>query len=151
MDGVVHPTSSVEVYLPWNDTWLELPPLPVLPPGHRMTESRIFSLNRGGILKLLLLGGDYNLGSGASTGGGEYTRSVWRLEWRNSNSSYYWTDELVPALGELHCSHPTTRQSLNPTHVTGYPTTPILTGHYFAPDSRVAGVPNNFLSAFHKP
>ena len=72
--------------------------------GHRMEETRIFSLHTGGNLKLHLLGGDYDLGGGE----GAYTRSVWRLEWRASNSSYYWTDALEKWMGELDYSHLTT-------------------------------------------
>ena len=101
-----HPISSAEVYLPWKDTWLELPPLPVIDQGHRMEETRIFSLNTNR-LSLYLLGGDYV----QARGGRMYTRSVWKLQWRASNSSYYWTDEWEPWMGELDYSHLTT-----PTH-----------------------------------
>ena len=99
-----HPISTAEVYLPWKDTWLELPPLPVIDQGHRMEDTHIFSLHTGGGLRLHLLGGDYDLGGGE----GRFTRSVWRLQWEDSNSSYYWTDDLEPVLGELHYSHLTT-------------------------------------------
>ena len=97
----INPVHSVEVYLPWNNTWLELPPLPVLPYQHqeyRMDETRIFSINRMGSLNLYLLGGT----SVVDSGGGLFSRSVWRLEWLTSNNSYHWTLELDPPLGELH-------------------------------------------------
>ena len=98
-----HRISTVEIYLPWTDTWLELPPLPDIDPGHRMENTRIFSLNTGGSLRLYLLGGLYYLG-----GRGRYTRSVYQLQWQDSNRSYYWTDHWDPDMGELHYSHLTT-------------------------------------------
>ena len=54
---MVHPISSTEVYLPWKNTWLELPPLPVIDQGHRMEETRIIQLAMDGGPKLYLLGG----------------------------------------------------------------------------------------------
>ena len=101
---MIHTTSSAEVYLPWKDTWLELPPLPVMDPGHRNQTTRIFSLHTDSGLRLHLLGGFYDQGGGEA----RYTRSVWRLEWQDSNSSYYWTDDFEPSLGELHYWHLTT-------------------------------------------
>ena len=101
---MVHYISTVEVYLPWKDTWLEFLPLPVQDPGHRMEETRIFSLYTNSGLKLHLLGGFYDLGGDRAT----YTSKVWRLLWRESNSSYYWSDEWDPAMGELHYPHLTT-------------------------------------------
>ena len=101
---MIHYISSAEVYLPWKDTWLELPPLPDIYQGHRMEITRIFSLNTDSGLRLHLLGGDYGLASG----GGRYTRSVYQLQWQDSNSSYYWTDHWDPDMGELHYSHLTT-------------------------------------------
>ena len=98
-----HYISTSEVYLPWKDTWLELPPLPDIDPGHRMEFTRIFTLNTGGNgLRLYLLGGDY----AQARGGGRYTRRVWMLNWNPSNSSYYWTTEWV--MGELHYPYLTT-------------------------------------------
>ena len=93
---MLHPISSVELYLPWNDTWLELPPLPGDGQGQRITDTHIFSLNANGGLGLNLLGGVLSL----SSGGEVYTNHVWQLMW--TNSSYYWTDELFPPMGELH-------------------------------------------------
>ena len=101
---MIHRISTAEVYLPWKDTWLELPPLPDMVPGHRMEETRIFSLIRDSGLRLHLLGGDY----GMARGGEMFTRNVYQLQWEDSNSSYYWTDEWSPDMGELHYSHLTT-------------------------------------------
>ena len=102
---MIHPISTAEVYLPWKDTWLELPPLPDMRPGYRMEYTHIFSLHTDNGLRLHLLGGYYDQGGGETM----YTRNVWRLEWSPSNSSYYWTHgALEPDMGELHYSHLTT-------------------------------------------
>ena len=93
---------SVEVYLPWNNTWLELPPLPLIDCDQRlrMDNTRIFSLDKDGWLTLYLLGGFSSLDNGM----GYNTRAVWRLDWITSNQSYRWTkdDDLYPPMGELH-------------------------------------------------
>ena len=100
-------------------------------PGHRIQRTHIFSLNDFE-LSLHLLGGAYNRdGEGYMN-----SNTVWRLEWNDSNSSYFWTHELVPAMGEFYfCWHLIKL---------------ILTGHYFG-ESTVAAVPDNFLTAFYKP
>ena len=97
---MLNPVHNVEVYLPWNNTWLELPPLPVTDDqGHRMDNTRIFSLDKDGLLALYLLGGFSSLDNNL----GELTNAVWRLDWFDSNQSYHWTeDELDPPMGELH-------------------------------------------------
>ena len=89
----------MEVYLPWNNTWLELPPLPLLDDQvHRIEQTRIFSLNKDGLLRLYLLGGSSTL----QTDQDVYTNAVWQLEW--FNQSYHWIEDdyLFPPMGELH-------------------------------------------------
>ena len=92
---------SVEVYLPWNNTWLELPPLPLIDDqGNRMADTRIFPLDKNGGLALYLLGGLSKLDNNM----GVFTPAVWRLGRFSSNQSYHWTEDydLAPPLGELH-------------------------------------------------
>ena len=96
--GVPHPVNSVELYLPWNNTWLDLPPLPDLGNKHgRMDRTNIMSLTDGGGSHLYLLGGystDLTTGMTATTG------TVWRLMGVGPKSqSYAWTSSFDPALG----------------------------------------------------
>ena len=87
----------MEVYLPWNNTWLDLPPLPDLGDGDgRMDRTRIMSLTVSGGSDLHLLGGsrtDWN------TGEVRATRTVWRLEWDSGSQTYSWTSRSNQALG----------------------------------------------------
>ena len=87
----------MEVYIPWNNTWLDLPPLPDLGDGgSRMDETRIMSLPASGGSYLYLVGGsstDWNIGETT------YTRTVWRLVWDIGSQTYSWTNSIDPALG----------------------------------------------------
>ena len=121
----------MEVYIPWNNTWLDLPPLP--DPGDgagRMDQTRIMFMTGGGGMQLYLLGGtryDWNTGTATVTG------RVWRLVWESGSHTYSWTDSYVPALG---------RKLGSP-----LPTLDLLyyfTDTIFNP-ALAAGVPANFL------
>ena len=94
--GALKSVHSVEVYIPWNNTWLDLPPLPDLGDGgDRMDRTRIMFLTGGGF-RLHLLGGtrtDWN------TGEDSITRRVWKLEWDRGSQTYCWIDSYDPALG----------------------------------------------------
>ena len=95
--GYIHSVNSVEVYIPWNNTWLDLPPLPDLGDGEgRMDQTRIMSLTDSGGSYLHLLGGsrsDYNTEMATDTG------TVLRLQWDRGSQTYSWIDSLDPALG----------------------------------------------------
>ena len=57
-ENVLHTTNSVELYLPWNDIWIDLPNLPHWedPNGnYSMTETLIMSLQIAGDLNSLHL------------------------------------------------------------------------------------------------
>ena len=90
--------NSVEVYIPWNNTWLDLPALPYMEDGnHRMDETRIMYItdDSGGSF-LYLLGGsstDWNTEEGIFTG------TVWTLSWDHGSQTYSWKSSLDPALG----------------------------------------------------
>ena len=80
----------MEVYIPWNNTWLDLPPLPDLGDGEgRMDETSIMFLqDSGGGSRLNLLGGsstDWKTDLGTST------RDVWTLVWDSGSQTYSWT------------------------------------------------------------
>ena len=102
LDGAaLQPTTSVELYLPWNDTWINLPTLPdikqhgtVLP----VTDTLIMSLAiAGGSNSLHLVGGvhqDWN------TGATSMTNNVWRLFFHIGNHSYYWDDHYTHDMGK---------------------------------------------------
>lgn len=67
---------------------MDLPPLPYLDPGHRMTHTRIISLNMDGSLGLYLLGGDYYLSSSLR----EFKSDVFELLWYDRSPRYNWTN-----------------------------------------------------------
>ena len=94
---VPHPVNSVELYLPWNNTWLDLPPLPDPVDGAgRMDMTRIMSLTDSAGSNLYLPGGsssDWNTGLTTDTG------TVWRLLWDRGSRTYSWIDSLDPELG----------------------------------------------------
>ena len=93
--GAFHFVHSVEVYLPWNNTWLDLPPLPELSDGGgRMDMTRIMSLTDSGGSYLYLLGGS---SSDRNTGFTTDTGTVWRLLWDRGSRTYSWIDG--PQLG----------------------------------------------------
>ena len=88
----------MELYIPWNDTWLELPALPSIEPGHRMTNTRTISLTRqDGVPRLYLLGGNYYLSPLQK----RYTDKVWGLVWNGTMQSYNWILE-KHSLSKLH-------------------------------------------------
>ena len=95
--GGLHSVNSVEVYIPWNDTWLNLPPLPDLgDEAGRMEQTRIMYMDDSGGSHLYLLGGsrtDWN------TGKTKVTRTVWRLMWHSGSQTYTWIDSYYTALG----------------------------------------------------
>ena len=96
--NVLHPSPTVELYIPWNQTWVSLPPLPTLSPTLDMWFTRIISMRSGsGIDKLFLVGGEH---ADPNTGVGTYTRQVWTLR-HNSSGYYYWysNSDLDPDMG----------------------------------------------------
>ena len=63
--GILQPVHTVEVYLPWNNTWLELPTLPTFTDDGSvldMTFTQILSLPMGsaGLSTVCLLGGEHD-------------------------------------------------------------------------------------------
>ena len=103
-----HTTNSVELYLPWNDSWIDLPDLPdfahdgaVVP----MTDTHIMSLAISGDANHLhLVGGQH---SDWSTSVERMTGQVWRLEFDQDKHRYYWDGRLDRDMGRfgLLCSH----------------------------------------------
>ena len=98
-EGASHSVFGVEVYLPWNDTWLDLPPLPDLGGGYgRMDRTRLMFLSdvAGGVPLLYLLGGSTTIWS---HGVDASDRRVWILQWDTFNHTYSWSDRDEPLLG----------------------------------------------------
>ena len=96
-DGVHHQVTSVEVYLPWNDTWVGLADLPVW--QHEGSEIK---MNEAGMIYLISTGGLFLLGgiSGDGNTGRSYAaKKVYDLAWNHSYHSYYW-DSGNPDLGK---------------------------------------------------
>ena len=102
--GVYHSVNSVELYLPWNNTWVFLPQLPQFTNGDgsviSMTDTHIMSLDLiNGAFSLYLIGGshlDYN------TDVETVSDRVWRLVFNTTNHGYYWYhDTHLPDMGKL--------------------------------------------------
>ena len=83
----------MEVFVPWSNTWRELPSLPLMDPEERIDQTRIFSLQLDGALHLYLLGG---------SSGNIHGRQVWRLDWSSSHNGYIWAEFEHSMMGELH-------------------------------------------------
>ena len=134
---LVHSVSSVEVYIPWNDTWMDLPQLPDFGGGQgRMDKTRIMSLPGlagGGEPGLYLLGGS---SSNWSRGEETDTNQVWRLMWDHGSHTYSWTDTYQQELGRLLCLL---------LYSTGF-TQSHFAAMAFAWGSEGAGIPDNFIS-----
>ena len=87
--------NSVELYLPWNDTWIDLPTLPEIIYANvlvlNMTSTRIMSMALAGNLNALYLVG----GSGVDWNMSDeiVNKSVWQLKYSNVNYSYYWAND----------------------------------------------------------
>ena len=97
--GVYHPVHSVEVYIPWNDAWLDLPPLPDMEEDDgRMDMTAIMHLANSGGTSLYLLGGTSTDWTIFET---NITKTVWRLQWDRGSHTYSWTKRDTPALGRL--------------------------------------------------
>ena len=87
----------MEVYIPWNDTWIYLPELPDLGDGvGRMDQTYIMELSGSGGSHLYLLGGSH---TDWKIGFIETTKTVWRLVWDMGSKTYSWTDMAIPELG----------------------------------------------------
>ena len=95
--GVHHPVHCVEVYIPWNDTWLNLPPLPDMEDEDgRMDRTAIMYLHNSGGSSLYLLGGTSTDWTIFET---NITKTVWRLQWDSRSQTYSWTKRGAPTLG----------------------------------------------------
>ena len=98
--GAGHPVPTAEVYLPWTDSWRQLPDLPAWTDSsgsHNMTATRLMLLTgTAGLLELHLLGGT---STDWSTHRVSLTPQVWRLDWNSGSRSYSWTADWDPALG----------------------------------------------------
>ena len=110
MDGDgYHPTNSVELYLPWNNTWVSLHDLPDFPADDgavvNMTNTLIMSVDITGAGNTLhLMGGEH---TDWSTGVTRITSKVWRLRFNTDTHSYHWKDEIDSNMGKcgVWCSH----------------------------------------------
>ena len=92
------PVYGVEVYLPWNDTWIKLPLLPDLGEGGgRIARTQIMSIPDGFLALYLLGGGSMDKHGGAWNDNAR----VWHLQWDYSSHNYSWRDRQTPKMGNL--------------------------------------------------
>ena len=118
----------MELYVPWNDTWIYLPDLPKIEdPVEKeeliMSKTHIVSISdnaRGSAL--LLLGGTFVNRKTMSEE--KSSREVWRLLWDETSHSYSWTDQFDSKMGKREMTT------------------------VFGDGSRAAAVPDTFLSSF---
>ena len=97
----MHTLSTAEIFLPWNNTWLLLPPLPTVPDTHghlhRITDAHIFSISGAGFNQLCLVGAmvydtDYSL---------VYpTTDVWCLHFNTTSADYDWYQHGINKMGK---------------------------------------------------
>jgi hypothetical protein len=96
----------VELYLPWNDTWIDLPPLPDLTfDGNKfkMSDTNIMSLRLTEDKNILYLLGGSNMDM--SRFDERTTSKVWVLEFIMDNHTYCWSQN-DPELGKYDiCLH----------------------------------------------
>ena len=80
----------MEVYIPWNNTWLDLPLLPDLGDGGgRMERTRImYMTDTSAGFNLYLLGASR---TDLNTGWIISTNTVWTLMWDMGSKTYSWT------------------------------------------------------------
>ena len=104
-----NPLKSVEVYLPWNDTWMDLPNLPTWTvedgTAYQATLTHIMSLaTTGDTNKLHLIGGacmDWNTQAEGIVG------TVWRQAFNSRNETFFWEQRFDPETGKcgVYSSH----------------------------------------------
>ena len=90
------PVPTVEVFIPWKNTWYSLPDLPTFTDDHggerNMTDTKLMTLDGS---RPYLVGGAW---IDMNTGHGRYTKNVWMLEWDPYTRTYHWT-QLAHTLG----------------------------------------------------
>jgi hypothetical protein len=96
-NGVDHPVHSAEVYLPWNDTWVELPDLPSFRDPKtgtykNISQTRILSLSN----VVHLIGG---IAIDWKTNSEKISNLVWRLKFNSVNQSFFWTNDVDQPMG----------------------------------------------------
>ena len=103
----IHTTSKVELYIPWNNTWVYLPDLPeiedpITEEKLPMSKTHIVSIdqkNKGPAL--LLLGGSAVKHEPINKKRDKATsRLVWRLQWQRENNTFSWTEHFDKEMGE---------------------------------------------------
>ena len=99
-----HSTGSVELYLPWSDSWIPLPELP----HFTWSDGTVLPMTDTHIMSLALTDSAYSL---RLVGGGNYdwntvvervTSKVWQLCYNLANHTHYWDNNGVYG---VWCSH----------------------------------------------
>ena len=97
----VQPTRSVELYIPWNNSWVSLPSLPDFPDDGivcKMTFTHIMLIDLSGRGNSLYLMGGVDMVWSPVT---EYiTAAVFELVFNSASHSYYWDSALTQHMGE---------------------------------------------------
>ena len=96
-----HYTRTVEVYLPWSDTWFNLPTLPTFSDvdgtQYNITAAQIFSILTSNSYQVYLMGGvNYDINRSVV----KPTKQVYRLEY--NGTFHYWNHDsaIVPDMGK---------------------------------------------------
>ena len=97
---MLHQPRSAEVYIPWTNTWFNLPTLPTFTDDdgaqYNITDAHIFSIITEGGYKLYLVGGmNYDIARQLVLP----TKHIYLLEY---NGTYHWNHEsaLYPDMGK---------------------------------------------------
>ena len=123
------PVASVEVYYPLNDTWIELPPLPILEDGGQYTQTSVLYLPEQAVSP-----GPVTLLGGFDEGRGMLYDNIFALDWTDQ-TGFKWVDK-EENLSKHH--HDIMYYNL------------FISDNFIVPGMYhgAVGVPNNFISLF---
>ena len=100
--GTMHPVSSAELYIPWNNTWVPLPTLPDMTDDdgsvYHMTNTHIMTMTVAGDGNRLYLVGSESMDLSTLTV--HITKTVWELMFNRTSHGHYWDSSTTQAMGE---------------------------------------------------
>ena len=99
--GTMHPVSSAELYIPWNNTWVPLPTLPDWTADgsvHQMTITQVMVMDTAGVANRLYLVGGASMDWSTMTESS--IKTVWVLRFNSASHGYYWDSSTTQAMGE---------------------------------------------------
>ena len=91
----------MELYLPWNDTWIDIGTLPQTPDDvgnvRQITDAHIMTFQTGGVITLNVVGADI---MDWNTGVEAVSAHVWKLMFSHVNHTHFWDSRDVDLMGK---------------------------------------------------